>query len=323
MLQPNRSFSNGTSYRYGFNGKEKDNEVKGEGNQQDYGFRIYDPRLGRFLSVDPLTKSYPMLTPYQFGSNRPIDGIDLDGLEWSVETKSPNPNVTGGKHEVIYTIKISLADPKNTLSLTNENDKKVLDEMRTTAESILSNPNAVGSEKDPIVKVNIEFTSEDGPLKLLVRPFTGTVDENSKTKEKKVYGDPLANAMTKVVGNSQENQIDLATSFQFFFLKDGKLEFPTKPTSMDSKKFGRSLAHELGHTVGLYHPFDKENKIESLMDTPENAQTVKDNLLNSTGGGDNRSKEYKTNEGTKLITEQRKIIKETVTDQQKNKKNGN
>lgn len=70
-------------YRYGFNGKENDNEVKGDGNQQDYGFRIYDPRAGRFLSVDPLAKSYPELTPYQFGSNRPIDGIDLDGLEYS------------------------------------------------------------------------------------------------------------------------------------------------------------------------------------------------------------------------------------------------
>jgi RHS repeat-associated protein len=41
-------------YRYGFNGKGNDNEVKGIGNQQDYGMRIYDPRLGRFLSVDPL-----------------------------------------------------------------------------------------------------------------------------------------------------------------------------------------------------------------------------------------------------------------------------
>jgi hypothetical protein len=36
----------------------------------------------RFLSVDPLTKGYPMLTPYQFASNRPIDGIDVDGLEY-------------------------------------------------------------------------------------------------------------------------------------------------------------------------------------------------------------------------------------------------
>src|SRR4029078_6259913 len=82
MLQPNRSYSEGESYRYGFNGKENDNEVKGEGNQQDYGMRIYDPRLGRFLSRDPIFRKYPELTPYQFASNRPIDGIDLDGLEW-------------------------------------------------------------------------------------------------------------------------------------------------------------------------------------------------------------------------------------------------
>lgn len=33
------------------------------------------------LSVDPLTKSFPMLTPYQFASNTPIMAIDLDGLE--------------------------------------------------------------------------------------------------------------------------------------------------------------------------------------------------------------------------------------------------
>lgn len=36
----------------------------------------------RFLSVDPIASSYPMLTPYQYASNRPIDGIDLDGLEY-------------------------------------------------------------------------------------------------------------------------------------------------------------------------------------------------------------------------------------------------
>ena len=68
-------------YRYGFNGKEKDNDM--DGNNYDYGFRIYNPGLGRFLSVDPLTKKYPELTPYQFASNRPIDGIDRDGLEYA------------------------------------------------------------------------------------------------------------------------------------------------------------------------------------------------------------------------------------------------
>jgi RHS repeat-associated protein len=68
-------------YRYGFNGKENDNEIKGEGNQQDYGMRIYDPRIARFLSVDPLTQSYPNLSPYPFAENSPIKFIDLDGAE--------------------------------------------------------------------------------------------------------------------------------------------------------------------------------------------------------------------------------------------------
>lgn len=91
---PGRKYSQAnTKYRYGFNGKENDNEVKGEGNQQDYGMRIYDPRIGKFLSVDPLTAEYPMLTPYQFASNRPIDGIDQDGLEWKPVTGA-NGNVT-------------------------------------------------------------------------------------------------------------------------------------------------------------------------------------------------------------------------------------
>ncbi|MBA3704329.1 MAG: hypothetical protein H0W84_00060 [Bacteroidetes bacterium] len=68
-------------YRYGFNGKEKDDEVSGSGNDYNYGFRIYNPRLGRFLSVDPLAKSYPWYTPYQFAGNTPIQAIDLDGAE--------------------------------------------------------------------------------------------------------------------------------------------------------------------------------------------------------------------------------------------------
>ena len=83
MGMPGRSFTEtaGTSYRYGFNGKEIDNEVKGTGNQYDYGFRIYDPRIGKFLSVDPLTKTYPWYTPYQFAGDKPIWAKDVDGLE--------------------------------------------------------------------------------------------------------------------------------------------------------------------------------------------------------------------------------------------------
>lgn len=76
---PGRNFSAG-SYRYGFNGKENDPETVGtDEGTQDYGMRIYNPALGKFLSVDPLFKSFAYKTPYDFAENTPIMCIDLDG----------------------------------------------------------------------------------------------------------------------------------------------------------------------------------------------------------------------------------------------------
>jgi RHS repeat-associated protein len=75
---PGRQFNAG-DYRYGFNGKEKDDEVKGAGNSLDFGDRIYDPRLGRWLSVDGRFKDYVPFSPYNFALNNPIYFKDADG----------------------------------------------------------------------------------------------------------------------------------------------------------------------------------------------------------------------------------------------------
>jgi len=84
LEMPGRSLAS-NSYRFGFNGKEKDADGEwGTLTHYDYGFRIYNPAVGRFLSVDPLFSSYPFYTPYQFASNCPIGNIDLDGLEAKV-----------------------------------------------------------------------------------------------------------------------------------------------------------------------------------------------------------------------------------------------
>ncbi len=80
MQMPGRSY-NPSDYRFGFNGQEKDDEVSGVGNHLDFLFRGYDPRIGRFWSVDPLFKTYPWNSTYAFAENDVIRYIDLEGKE--------------------------------------------------------------------------------------------------------------------------------------------------------------------------------------------------------------------------------------------------
>jgi len=85
MTVPNRSYSS-PSYRYGFQGQEKDDEIKGNGNSINYKFRMHDPRIGRFFAVDPLAGKYPWNSPYAFSENRVINGFELEGLEYATYT---------------------------------------------------------------------------------------------------------------------------------------------------------------------------------------------------------------------------------------------
>jgi len=60
---------------------EMDDEVDGEGNSLDFGARVYDARLGRWLSVDPLAHKYTAWSGYNFVMDNPIIFIDPDGKE--------------------------------------------------------------------------------------------------------------------------------------------------------------------------------------------------------------------------------------------------
>ncbi len=88
MLQPNRH-KDSKSYRYGFQGQEKDDEIKGEGNSVNYKYRMHDPRIGRFFAVDPLAGTYPWNSPYAFSENVVINAIEFEGLESQNVTNDP------------------------------------------------------------------------------------------------------------------------------------------------------------------------------------------------------------------------------------------
>ena len=68
------------SYRYSFNGMEKDDEVSGGGNSYTTEYRHYDPRLGRWKSLDPLMSKFPHFSPYVAFDNNPIYFVDPYGL---------------------------------------------------------------------------------------------------------------------------------------------------------------------------------------------------------------------------------------------------
>jgi RHS repeat-associated protein len=66
---------------FDFNSMERDDKLSSQGNAYDFGARIYDSRLRRWMSVDPLYMKYPFSSPYSFALNKPILFIDIDGRD--------------------------------------------------------------------------------------------------------------------------------------------------------------------------------------------------------------------------------------------------
>ncbi|TAN19017.1 MAG: RHS repeat-associated core domain-containing protein [Chitinophagaceae bacterium] len=68
---------------YLYNGKELQQNELSDGSSvgwYDYGFRNYDPQLGKFIEQDPLTDELATVSSYQYALNDPVANIDEDGL---------------------------------------------------------------------------------------------------------------------------------------------------------------------------------------------------------------------------------------------------
>jgi RHS repeat-associated protein len=79
MLLPGRNSSD-DSYRYGFNGMEMDDEIhEVKGSSYDFGARLYNPRVGRWLSGDPAESHYPSVSTFTYAQNSPMFFTDPQG----------------------------------------------------------------------------------------------------------------------------------------------------------------------------------------------------------------------------------------------------
>lgn len=111
---PGRSYSPNVS-DIGFNGKREDNEIYGEGNALDFGARIYDSRLGRWMSTDPEQRKFPGISTYAFCYNSPIAFNDPTGESGRLTVNHGSKTITLEQTVFLYgkDVKPGSADAMN------------------------------------------------------------------------------------------------------------------------------------------------------------------------------------------------------------------
>lgn len=80
--------------KYKYNGKELQDELGL--NMYDYGFRNYDPSLGRWMNIDPLAEKFISESPYAYVNNDPMGYADFDGKDYLIDiVRDKKGNITG------------------------------------------------------------------------------------------------------------------------------------------------------------------------------------------------------------------------------------
>lgn len=215
VQMPGRNGSTG-DYRYGFNGMEKDDEVKGSGNSYDFGARMHDPRVGRFLSRDPKESNYPWQSTYVYAANSPIYLVDENGegpITWIIRSQTavkkfiakitgttvktklsaqfaagiPSLGV-GGKGEIGVAV-----DPKGNIGFYGSGD--------LFADATLFNDNAFTGQS----------VSQDGAFSLLGSvSVTGGISFSGKTNVTDIAGSSLGTVGLEVTSVNLKGAVGLA-----------------------------------------------------------------------------------------------------------------
>ncbi|PKL80370.1 MAG: hypothetical protein CVV25_04365 [Ignavibacteriae bacterium HGW-Ignavibacteriae-4] len=234
MLMPDRNWSS-EWYRYGFQGQEKDDELKGEGNSVNYTYRMDDTRLGRFFTIDPLAPTYPWNSPYAFSENRVIDGAELEGAEWSEKVVQKSD----GKTEIQRFVYIQVID-KTSSAVPLEYIQQFKDEFKKKFSEMMSGGDT--KDIDYLMKPEwITFTDKEAAFKLEL------IDE--------FKGDPSnPEAKTVKVG---ENADSYSNTIVLKFLDlEGNLK--------SMKSLQNASLHDMTHPTGLVHIMSEQDEKNTL-----------------------------------------------------------
>lgn len=217
------------SYRYSFQGQEGDSEIKGEGNYINYKYRGYDPRIGRFSQIDPLSAKYPYNSSYAFSENRVIDGVDLEGLEWS---KSTWVDETGMTH-IKLTVRVNMTMDVHQLEFSNAGFKAQY------LKGVSNNFAEYFNVFDP--EINVQYSGE------LIFDENASINGNFTNSNPPREGGGLR---VTGISTSPEN-----------FSADIDEWNNGEPILLRPSKSSNTTIHEILHTGGLDHPVGDENNL--------------------------------------------------------------
>lgn len=237
------------SYARGFNGMEKDDETYGEGNAYDFGARIYDSRLGRWLSVDPLQEDYPYASPYNFCLNSPIGSIDPDGQKVKV-TRLPNQG-KDGRDLVITKIDAKWVDKTGRFQALQAQRIKV-------ANLSIEKPES-GKYKRQSKKLERMQKNYDQYAAAQIKELKETIEETYNGMDHKTEWRTEVNISDgSVVGVESTDHVFYAVSevidAEGRANMIGGLAFYYSPNSSGQYFTSKKVkAHEIGHLLGLLH----------------------------------------------------------------------
>ena len=228
---------------YSFQGQEHDNEVKGEGNSYDFGARMYDSRIARWLIVDPLSSKYPSESCYSFTANSPMFLMERDGKDYILVVDHNSKTITvKATYNVVKGDQRSLDDAKNAVEFWN-NQSGYYEASVGKGKSKIS----YTINFDLTVNETTSIQSEMG------RPYTdAAVNGPSSTN----YANSGKDGQNSFVTYDDADFSKIKTKFKATQDADG-LTFDGNSIAMPATKSadlkGLGNPHEVGHSLGILH----------------------------------------------------------------------
>ena len=189
MILSGRNWEVGSGYRFGFNSYEIVNEITESFNSIDFGARIYNVQLGKFMSIDPRFAEYPWQSVYAYYSNNLISIVDIKGLG-DYYTSDGSYLGSDGK--------------TNTVTTSKGNNKKsieVADDKAYVAESVVKGENGLVVSAENAVELKVSNST--------LRKFANTVYNESSGNREESFG--IASAIANM---SEYKDRDILSSLE-------------------------------------------------------------------------------------------------------------